>query len=72
MRGRVEQAERDLGTKLAPTRTDPKGRNLETGGEVWVLLIKTLKTSDSGAYICELNSDDVLRSIHILTGKLYS
>lgn len=52
-----------------PTCTDPKGRNLETGGEVWVLLIKTLKTNDSGAYICELNTDPVLRSIHILTGK---
>jgi len=49
---------------------DPKGRNLETGGEVWVLLIKSLKASDSGAYICELNSDPVLRSIHILIGKL--
>ncbi|EDV97557.1 Ig-like and fibronectin type-III domain-containing protein 2 [Drosophila grimshawi] len=48
---------------------NPKGRNLETGGEVWVLLIKTLKASDSGAYICELNSDPVLRSIHILTVK---
>ncbi|XP_043647954.1 Ig-like and fibronectin type-III domain-containing protein 2 [Drosophila teissieri] len=48
---------------------NPKGRNLETGGEVWVLLIKTLKPSDSGAYICELNSDPVLRSIHILTVK---
>ncbi|XP_017019547.1 Ig-like and fibronectin type-III domain-containing protein 2 [Drosophila kikkawai] len=48
---------------------NPKGKNLETGGEVWVLLIKTLKPSDSGAYICELNSDPVLRSIHILTVK---
>lgn len=54
---------------LPPAYTDPKGRNLETGGEVWVLLIKTLKTNDSGAYICELNTDPVLRSIHILTGK---
>jgi len=34
-----------------------------------VLLIKTLKPNDSGAYICELNSDPVLRSIHILTGE---
>ncbi|KAH8270054.1 hypothetical protein KR018_003173 [Drosophila ironensis] len=48
---------------------NPKGKNLETGGEVWVLLIKNLKPSDSGAYICELNSDPVLRSIHILTVK---
>ncbi|XP_023302537.2 Ig-like and fibronectin type-III domain-containing protein 1 [Lucilia cuprina] len=46
----------------------PKGR-IETGGEVWVLLIKKLKPSDSGSYICELNSEPVLRSIHILTVK---
>ncbi|KAH8334760.1 hypothetical protein KR074_009919 [Drosophila pseudoananassae] len=52
-----------------PNIPDPKGKNLETGGEVWVLLIKNLKPSDSGAYICELNSDPVLRSIHILTVK---
>ncbi|ALC43811.1 CG17839 [Drosophila busckii] len=48
---------------------NPKGRNLETGGEVWVLLIKSLRTNDSGAYICELNTEPVLRSIHILTVK---
>ncbi|EDW26268.1 GL24598 [Drosophila persimilis] len=48
---------------------NPKGKNLETGGEVWVLLIKNLKAGDSGAYKCELNSDPVLRSIHILTVK---
>lgn len=47
---------------------DPKGR-LESGGEVWVLLIKQLKLSDSGSYVCELNTDPILRSIHILNGK---
>ncbi|EDW70342.2 Ig-like and fibronectin type-III domain-containing protein 1 [Drosophila virilis] len=48
---------------------NPKGANMEMGGEVWVLLIRSLKASDSGAYICELNSEPVLRSIHILTVK---
>ncbi|XP_059217362.1 Ig-like and fibronectin type-III domain-containing protein 2 isoform X2 [Stomoxys calcitrans] len=43
----------------------PNGK-VESGGEVWVLLIKRLKPSDKGTYICELNSDPVLRSIHIL------
>ncbi|XP_037879473.1 Ig-like and fibronectin type-III domain-containing protein 2 [Glossina fuscipes] len=47
---------------------NPKGR-LESGGEVWVLLIKKLKISDTGSYVCELNSDPVLRSIHILMVK---
>ncbi|XP_058985320.1 Ig-like and fibronectin type-III domain-containing protein 2 [Musca domestica] len=42
---------------------------VESGGEVWVLLIKRLKPSDKGSYICELNSDPVLRSIHILDVK---
>ncbi|XP_067642607.1 Ig-like and fibronectin type-III domain-containing protein 1 isoform X2 [Eurosta solidaginis] len=46
---------------------NPKG--LESGGEVWVLLVKGLTIHDSGSYICELNSDPVLRSIHILTVK---
>ncbi|XP_061387112.1 Ig-like and fibronectin type-III domain-containing protein 2, partial [Musca vetustissima] len=32
---------------------------VESGGEVWVLLIKRLKPSDKGSYICELNSDPV-------------
>lgn len=48
--------------------SDPNGK-IDSGGEVWVLLIKRLKPSDKGSYICELNSDPVLRSIHILDGK---
>ncbi|XP_075164635.1 Ig-like and fibronectin type-III domain-containing protein 2 [Haematobia irritans] len=44
---------------------NPNGK-IESGGEVWVLLIKRVKASDKGSYICELNSDPVLRSIHIL------
>uniref|UniRef100_W8ADW8 Ig-like and fibronectin type-III domain-containing protein C25G4.10 n=2 Tax=Ceratitis capitata TaxID=7213 RepID=W8ADW8_CERCA len=49
---------------------DPKG--LESGGEVWVLLVRRLTTEDSGSYICELNSEPVLRSIHILLVKSVS
>lgn len=38
-----------------------------SGGDVWVLLIKNTKSSDSDVYTCEVNSDPVLRSFQSLT-----
>lgn len=40
------------------------------GGDVWVLLIKNTQVTDSGAYVCELNSNPVQKSIHIIKGDL--
>lgn len=39
------------------------------GGDVWVLAIGETQASDSGTYICEVNTIPVLRSYHNLTGK---
>ena len=38
----------------------------ETGGQVYVLLIKNLTVKDAGVYICELNSEKITRSFHEL------
>lgn len=38
-------------------------------GDVWVLLIKSVKLSDTDVYVCEVNSDPVLRSFHTLQIK---
>ncbi|XP_037904934.1 Ig-like and fibronectin type-III domain-containing protein 1 isoform X1 [Hermetia illucens] len=42
----------------------PKGQT--TGGEVWVLLIRNTKASDTDVYVCEVNSDPVVSSLHTL------
>ncbi|GFG31451.1 hypothetical protein Cfor_07805, partial [Coptotermes formosanus] len=36
-------------------------------GDVWVLVIKDAKPSDSGLYVCEVNSSPPLRSFHKLS-----
>jgi glutathione synthase/RimK-type ligase-like ATP-grasp enzyme len=36
---------------------------------VWVLVIKEAKPSDSGIYVCEVNSNPILRSFHKLSGE---
>lgn len=46
------------------------------GGDVWVLLIKGVKPEDTDVYVCEVNSDPVIRSFHPLRikskdGKFY-
>lgn len=38
-----------------------------SGGDVWVLVIKEAKPSDSGIYVCEVNSSPILRSFHKLS-----
>ena len=38
----------------------------EDGGQVYVLLVSNVTSKDAGMYICELNSDPVVRSFHEL------
>ena len=38
------------------------------GGEVFVLVIQRVVPADSGEYVCEINSDPVVRSFHELRG----
>lgn len=40
-----------------------------SGGDVWVLVIKNSKPSDSGIYVCEVNSNPIVRSFHKLSGE---
>lgn len=42
------------------------------GGDVWVLAIKKTKASDTGVYVCEVNSDPIVRSFHKLSGLYLS
>ncbi|XP_055693632.1 Ig-like and fibronectin type-III domain-containing protein 1 [Lutzomyia longipalpis] len=49
----------------------PKGRT-PTGGDVWVLLIRDAKPTDTDVYVCEVNSDPVLRSFHPLRVKNFN
>ncbi|XKL66935.1 hypothetical protein PGB90_010355 [Kerria lacca] len=46
---------------------DPRFRIFhDKGGDVWVLRIKLTKASDSGIYVCEVNSEPIVRSFHKL------
>ncbi|XP_055857089.1 Ig-like and fibronectin type-III domain-containing protein 2 [Episyrphus balteatus] len=45
---------------------NPKAKT-GSGGDVWVLLIKNTKPSDTDIYACEVNSDPVIRSFQSLT-----
>nr|XP_022900341.1 Ig-like and fibronectin type-III domain-containing protein 2 [Onthophagus taurus] len=40
---------------------------VRSGGDVWVLVIKSVKPSDSGIYVCEINSNPIVRSFHKLS-----
>ncbi|XP_065582217.1 Ig-like and fibronectin type-III domain-containing protein 1 [Artemia franciscana] len=40
--------------------------NSSSGGDVWVLVIRDVKASDAGIYVCEVNSNPILRSFHTL------
>ncbi|XP_019771440.1 Ig-like and fibronectin type-III domain-containing protein 2 isoform X3 [Dendroctonus ponderosae] len=48
------------------TDQDEFGSDLPSGGDVWVLVIKTAKPNDSGIYVCEVNSNPIVRSFHRL------
>lgn len=38
--------------------------------DVWVLLIKNARHSDTGLYVCEVNSEPAIKTFHSLAGKL--
>lgn len=40
--------------------------SVSSGGDVWVLVIKSARAADTGTYICEINSNPILRSFHSL------
>lgn len=46
-----------------------KKKKTAAGGEVYVLLIKNVKPDDTDVYVCEVNSDPMLRSFHPLRVK---
>ncbi|CAB3230215.1 unnamed protein product [Arctia plantaginis] len=43
------------------------GPGIAKGGDVWALVIKSVKTTDAGLYMCELNTEPPVRSFHRLT-----
>ncbi|XP_075980799.1 Ig-like and fibronectin type-III domain-containing protein 2 isoform X2 [Anticarsia gemmatalis] len=43
------------------------GPGIAKGGDVWALVIKSVKASDAGLYMCELNTEPPVRSFHRLT-----
>lgn len=49
------------------TDQDEMGADLPSGGDVWVLVIKTARPTDSGIYVCEVNSNPIVRSFHKLS-----
>ncbi|XP_045774641.1 Ig-like and fibronectin type-III domain-containing protein 2 isoform X1 [Maniola jurtina] len=44
-----------------------QGPGIKKGGDVWALVIKSVKPSDGGLYMCELNTEPPVRSFHKLT-----
>lgn len=56
--------------KICFTAEEPlQGPGIAKGGDVWALVIKSVKASDAGLYMCELNTEPPVRSVHRLTGK---
>ncbi|KAK7792924.1 hypothetical protein R5R35_008001 [Gryllus longicercus] len=45
----------------------PPEEKINSGGDVWVLVIKETKAADAGIYVCEVNSNPVVRSFHKLS-----
>lgn len=54
-----------------PGEEPVQGPGIRKGGDVWALVIKQVKPSDAGLYICELNTEPPVRSFHRLTGKVF-
>lgn len=47
--------------------SEEKSGTVLSGGDVWVLVIKNSKPADSGIYVCEVNSNPIVRSFHKLS-----
>jgi DB module len=63
--------------RISVLHDDAPSNPNKPGGDVWVLLIKMVKPEDTDVYVCEVNSDPVIRSFHPLhikskDGKFYS
>lgn len=48
-----------------------ENQEVPSGGDVWVLVIKYAKPSDSGIYVCEVNSNPIVHSFHKLSGECF-
>ncbi|CAH2247854.1 jg12230, partial [Pararge aegeria aegeria] len=46
-----------------------QGPGIKKGGDVWALVIKSVKPTDTGLYMCELNTEPPVRSFHKLTAN---
>jgi len=55
--------------RISVLHDDAPNKKQTPAGDVWVLLIKTVKPEDSDVYVCEVNSDPVIRSFHPLRIK---
>ncbi|XP_057659770.1 Ig-like and fibronectin type-III domain-containing protein 1 isoform X1 [Diorhabda carinulata] len=50
-----------------PPSSTRDGSDVQSGGDVWVLVIEDSKPTDSGVYVCEVNSSPIVRSFHKLS-----
>lgn len=57
----------DAETTESTNGGDGGGGSVPNGGDVWVLVIKNSKPVDSGIYVCEVNSNPIVRSFHKLS-----
>lgn len=62
--------------RISVLHDDAPSKISTPGGDVWVLLIKAVKPEDTDVYVCEVNSDPVIKSFHTLRikskdGKFY-
>lgn len=59
---------RSLKEHLLSAEEPLQGPGIKKGGDVWALVIKSVKAADAGLYMCELNTEPPVRTFHKLTG----
>ncbi|XP_025837036.1 Ig-like and fibronectin type-III domain-containing protein 1 [Agrilus planipennis] len=52
---------------LHDSSTSGEEPSVPSGGDVWVLVVRNTKPTDSGIYVCEVNSNPIVRSFHKLS-----